>query len=175
MKKPLFKRWYFWVIIIFLLIGFGGSSSSTKTNNETKPTEEVVEVEDAPEPEGTSEVVIETYSLEDYVIYLTKMAEDSFPSDTYDKNIYVKDNTVFFELSAHGLVAEILSNPKEAQDLSKQLLSMSTTMWETEKELTGKEDVNFVFSLLNDTNKENCIILINNDTIIYDAIQELVK
>lgn len=38
MKKPIYKRWWFWVIIAVLVIGIGNSDNDNTTNTDSKPT-----------------------------------------------------------------------------------------------------------------------------------------
>ena len=173
MKKPIYKKWYFWLLIIILLIAFSGKGTNKNQSKNTPPPESTTETTSFESESPLPDTQISKKSLNDYLPFLKTIIEDNFPSDTYDTNIYTDEDTVYFELSAEGLVLNLMENPEEAKELSSSLLAMTEKCWENEKIFMEDENVHFVFNLLNDRNKERIIIYILDNTIIYDATAEL--
>lgn len=164
MKKPLYKRWYFWVIIIFLVIGLGGGTSSKKTTEEPKPTEEIVETISDEES---------TYLSLEETLDLLKSTETFSDKEGFEVNLYLKDDTFFFELSQEGLAEAIIASPADGKEWANTMIESTNSIWTNIKDLTGRDDVNFVLNVLNDQNKENSILYVINDTVIYNAVDEL--
>ncbi len=71
-KKPIFKKWWFWVIIVFaiiVLVAESGESDSSSTSSQTSNTQSISEnsvEESSSEPELTYEEEIATYSEIDF-------------------------------------------------------------------------------------------------------------
>ena len=57
-KKPIFKKWWFWLIVVFILGAFGNSGSDAETTPTTAPTTQAI-TEVTTEPTEAATVSIE--------------------------------------------------------------------------------------------------------------------
>jgi len=182
-KKPIYKRWWFWTLIVLLLLGSfgaGKASSSEETVPETLPP--AVAPEELPAP-AIREVPVATEAAPaeveesdlDYLISLIDpILEENFEnhSISYEDNILTINvwNAGIAEgatLAAAGeseclrLWDDIITNQKE---MCKVLLELVQTM--------GFDDVGVAVNVLNDLNTENVLLTTFNGMVFYDSVND---
>lgn len=77
-KKPIYKKWWFWLIIIILAIGILGGNSDSETEVPTTPAAETSAEETSPEAESIIETEPETTNED--MKYLTETVGLEVPS-----------------------------------------------------------------------------------------------
>lgn len=184
-KKPIFKKWWFWLIVVIIFIGIigsaGGSSeaevpeSSTiepvETISEPSSESEVAPEETKPSSDVTNE---EDISIES-IIDLIELSLDSFDycSVEYNENGFVVDITsegmgeAVSILKSFGL-DETTSEWAEARNNMVLMCDSCIEMIET----FGINDPDVTLNLLDDTNHNNIIIIVKNGVVVYDALAE---
>lgn len=63
-KKPFFKKWWFWAVIIVILFILGSGDSEGSTNNQSNPNSDVSVIEHENHPATELEVTLDTESIE---------------------------------------------------------------------------------------------------------------
>ena len=195
-KKPIFKKWWFWVVVV-LVIGMIGAAAGGDTKDSSagslpstdvstapdptptpdqpseKPgTDPTSEISDEPES-GNSQNIDSSMSLDTLCVLIESVLADNYSGCevTHD------DKSVTVNVWIDGLAAELtLAQMSESSDYEES--------WNTAKEntaslagsicdlidISGREDVYLIFNVLNDLNRENALLSILENTVIYDAM-----
>lgn len=102
MKKPIYKKWWFWVILVILIIGIGGASGSGDTSepNDAAANQPSQENNSTVEPEQPSEPAEVTYKVGDTAVAksYTLAIEDLKVIESGNQFIVPDDGNIFIEI-----------------------------------------------------------------------------
>lgn len=174
-KKPVYKRWWFWALVVCFVLG--SFIERTDTQNDSSP---VIETQSTTAPASTtvetlSETVPETTGIID--IYTAAALIESFVKDNFENyDISCEENTITVNLWMDGLTTSaILASSGNEEALAswntvvEGAKSYSTATSETVDSL-GLDDVVVVVNILNDQNTEKVLLSILNGVVVYDSV-----
>lgn len=102
MKKPIYKKWWFWVILVLLILGIGGASGSDDTaeQNDANANQTQQESNAAVEPEKPQEPEETTYKVGDVAVAksYTLAIEDLKVIESGNQFIGPEDGNIFIEI-----------------------------------------------------------------------------
>lgn len=187
-KKPFYKRWWFWVIVVILVLGScGGISDSSKevpTAAEPAPT---TAAEPAPTTPATEKPSIEkktqeiettasaTSSSEDIdtaIVLIESVLKENFDNYTIsheDRIITInvwEDGIALGAMLASAGNEEFQSSWAEMVENQKVFCNSVCDFVDT----VGLEDVVVVVNILNDGNKDNVLLSVMEGIVIYDSV-----
>lgn len=181
-KKPIFKKWWFWLIIVLLLIGMIGSAGSdegAEANNDTTQEETQQDVQ-AEIKEEVSNPVEETESLEtvdpETIMDLIKVNA----AGNFDYFNIEGDETGFtMYVGMDGLAANVATAKAAGYDetdeswaeAKESLAYMYDSIYEL-METCGMKDPSLMVCVVNDANTENYLLVFYNGEVIYDVMAE---
>ena len=181
-KKSIFKKWWFWALVVVLIAGVGGESEveETTTIESTQVAEEkpVVEetVKEEPVVEKTEEVQAKPKLDENAIMAVAKAAlKDSF--DNVDIKKTTNGSTLYnVLLTSKGFTQATLhynlndSKTKKAYD---KMVKNMQDLCKTYNKLLAENGLEgeFCISIVNDVNTENVLLTTLEDTVIYSAFE----
>lgn len=187
-KKPVYKKWWFWLIVVILLgsLGNGGSKTEAESITTTPPTTEAPTTVPTTEPtiettEATTEATTEqeTISGAEAAKLVMSIIELSI-ADTFDYHKIEGDETgITVTVATNGLVqdmtiAKYSGNGEINQDwvvAREALVSLSDTIYDSAVEF-GMDDPVITLNVLNDQNHDNVILMVMNGIVVYDAMAD---
>jgi hypothetical protein len=188
-EKPLYKKWWFWLIVVAVIgaIGSGGSETeseqiaTTPTTTQATTNEPTTEPTTEPSTEATTEPVAEqeTFSSEDASELVMTMIKLSV-SDKFDYYTVEGDETgitlcVATEGVAEDVVAAKLSGYDENYEpwveAKDNFAGLCSSIYDSAIEF-GMKDPVITLSVLNDQNHDNVLLMIMNGAVVYDVMAE---
>lgn len=189
--KPIFKRWWFWAIIVFVVfcilssIGKTAKDATLSTEplkmSEAEPTETIPIVTTAATvntPES-SETTAEPTEASDATVdpaTIVSLIETTLKGNFENCDVSYKDGIITINLWQDGLAAgamlaqagndECLDSWNEVVENQKDLCLSIVDFVET----FGITDIPVSINVLNDLNKENVLLSILNGVVIYNAL-----
>lgn len=182
-EKPLYKKWWFWLIIV-AVIGFvsnSGDSNKPETESVTPPTVNIPSSEVTEATEATFDTIDpQATEAENEPIDYVLVALDVFLANSYDYHEIEGDETeITINVASDGLaeavtLAKIEGCDETYQpwvDAKKSMISACNSTGEFVKE-SGFENTTIFFNLLNDQNHDNVLLMIMNGAVVYDVMAE---
>lgn len=189
-KKPIYKKWWFWVIVVFFVIGiFSGPGHSESEPSET--INSIAETSAAKVPDTTPITSVAT-------IPSTTAEEDTIPTESTipemptstvagliemalkenftDYSIEYEDDIISVGIWQDGISAGAtlaLAGNQECIDSWNQMVENEIELCSGMKELAdnfGRSDITIMLNVLNDLNTENVLLSIVNGSVFYDAV-----
>lgn len=179
-KKPFYKRWWFWVIVVILVLGScGGMSDSTKdahTVTEPAPTAAITEKPSIEkkklEIETTSPAISSSSDIDTAVVLIESVLKENF--DNY--SISHEDRIITINVWDDGIAlgALIAANGNEEfrsswAEMAENQKHFCETICEFVDTL-GLDDVVVVVNVLNDGNTDNVLLSVMEGVVIYDSV-----
>lgn len=182
-KKPFYKKWWVWVIVVFIVIGSFGNSSEEPTAVTPEPT---VTITESP-AEATAS--IETTEEEPQAESFTDNAErveliidvlESTGKENFDYFKVEGDETGFtIYCAVKGVAADVVFAKAAGYDSSYapwvESKEAMCSFYDSAHELIetfGMDDFALQVLLLNDQNHDNILLGIMFGEVIYDAMNE---
>ena len=187
-KKPFYKKWWFWAIIIFLAIGAIGNSGESDEPTEddisvmaTETTSEVTEEsteETAGEPfEEPSECTEETTATvsDETVLFMIKYAVSSaYENYTVTLEDGILTINVWTDGIAYGAALAMAGDQNmiaEWDSMVENMKVLCNTTTDTIRGM-GRYDIVVVYNVLNDLDTKNVLLSILAGEVFYDAVHE---
>lgn len=127
MKKPIYKKWWFWVIIAILVIGIGNSGDNNTANISSEPTaqQEEVVIEETKVIDKTNQITIDIQNV-GFNSSAVDIVLESIPNvkEKYEKleqhagivwYLYTSDNKYFLIKDSVNDLARISTTEKEIE------------------------------------------------------------
>lgn len=97
-KKPFYKKWWFWVIIAFIVIGsFGSSEENNPTEQVEKPALSQT-VQEESNPAASNDIVVETKQTEENISKEYKNALKK--AESYSNYMYMSKAAIYDQLTS---------------------------------------------------------------------------
>ena len=172
-KKPVYKRWWFWALIVCFVLG--SFIERTDTQNDSSS---VIETQSTTAPASTTvETVPETTGIID--IYTAASLIESFVKDNFENyNISCEENIITVNLWMDGLTASAMlaaSGDEEALTSWNTVVAGTQSYGTTTKETVdslGLNDVAVSINILNDQNTEKVLLSILDGVVVYDSVND---
>lgn len=188
-KQPFFKKWWFWLLMVFIMIGASGNSSPSEGSNTTSTAADIhtnsshsnnpdvtlpssmPNVPSSPtSKESTSS--IEPLDLDSAIAIFEEQTKNIFGENyslSYDEtgvtlNLWQDGLAAGATLAAAGDSDYI----KLWQAMTDSLVSMNTSMVDCLAAI-GYDNMIISLNLLNDSNHDNVLLMIINGAILYDC------
>lgn len=181
-KKPFYKRWWFWVIVVILVLGScGGMSDSSKdTTPVTEPVPTVIAKEKpvvekkATSTETSAPAASSNAEIDTAVSLIESILKENF--DNY--SISHEDSIITINVWDDGIALGALL----AANGNEEFKASWAEMAENQKffcesisdfvDTIGLDDVVVVVNVLNDGNKDNVLLSVMEGVIIYDSVND---
>lgn len=179
-KKPFYKRWWFWVIVVILVLGSCGeisdSSKDVPTAVEPAPTTTIKEKpsieKKTPETETTVSVTSSSADIDTAVVLIESVLKENF--ENY--SISHEDRIITINVWEDGIALDAML----ASGGNEEFKSSWAGMVENQKifcnsvcdfiDTVGLDDVIVVVNVLNDGNKDNVLLSVMEGVVIYDSV-----
>ena len=102
-KKPLYKKWWFWIIVLFVIIAIGSTNDNDKTNNKTVKTNSKVQITISDFSEMSTDEITTWADINNININFTEEY-----SDTVEKDKVISQSTVAGEQIPEGSTIKIV-------------------------------------------------------------------
>ena len=175
---PVYKRWWFWVIIAVAVVALVGVSAGTK---ETAPVETIVAaqteapilphvVTEAPAAEAPSASV----SIDTALMLIDSVMKDNFKH--YD--ISYEDEMVTIDVWDDGIAMGVTLAANGNKDFQNSWNTVVTNQLEfcdsvqTLLETLGLGNVSVFINILNDGNLDNVLLSVWNGVVLYNALTD---
>lgn len=161
-RKPIYKRWWFWTIIILFLLGSCGSSGDDAPNSKDLQTEIASKVING-----------ESVSIEDAILFI-----ESEMTSFENKSVYYKDEMFTIDIWQDGIASTaMLAIAGDGSSLEKWNLVVEAQESYSLNILTllqnmGFENTPIVVNLLNDTNTDKILISVSNGVAFFDCVND---
>lgn len=180
-KKPIYKRWWFWVLVVCFVLGSfikrtdtqSDSSPSIETQYTTATAQKTVETVS----ESVPETVRETTDIVD--IYTAASLIESFVKDNFENcDVSCEEDTITINIWQDGITAGAIlaaAGNQEALGSWNEMVENSRVYSESTSDFVdtmGLEDVFVVVNVLNDQNTEKVLLSILDGTVIYDSVND---
>lgn len=193
-KKPIYKKWWLWVIVAIVLlsaVGAGGEKNSVKepdiptntTQDERpQPTETQTLPAEAPkqeEPDNTDESQADKEAQKQAALAIMKVQFDKILSENFGENyaLEVDDTSTTVNIWSDGVAAgAALAASGDPTTLSTwnnmldSLSEMSKSISAVPTTLELDDNYYCCVNVLNDLNKDNVLASIVNGIVIYDVV-----
>ncbi len=191
-KKPIYKRVWFWIIIVILIIGAfapknKNTTIETKIINEITPTSQptpefiaTFEPRSTPEPtlEPTPEPTSESTDINTIISIIKNNLDINFKDIDVEYDVNYQDNVIAISFSINGLANEAIFY-KNGYLPMDDWVNFVDSMIEAQKNTQalvndlGHPEVSVHFMILNDQNKDNIILGISYGIVIFDGIRDI--
>ena len=181
-KKPIFKKWWFWVIVVLLLIGMIGSSDSEESPETSNNATQVETQQNAQEKieEDVSNTVDETESPSTVDPETIMDLIEVNSAGNFDYFNIEGDETGFtMYVGIDGLAANITAAKAAGFDETEEswveakesMAYMYDSLYEL-IETCGIKDPSLMVIVVNDVNIENYLLVFYNGEVVYDVMAE---
>lgn len=181
-KKPFYKRWWFWVIAVILVLGScGGMSDSSKDTTPVPEATSTVSANEkaAVEKESTKiETAAPATSSSEDIDTAVNLIESVLKEHYNNYTISHEDRIITINIWEDGIaVGALLASQgneecKESWDeMVENVKVFSDSVCEFVDSL-GLDDVTVVINLLNDSNTENVLLTVMEGIVIYDSVND---
>lgn len=171
-KKSIFKKWWFWVLVVVLIAGVGGESEV----EETTTIESTQVAEEKPVAEKTEEVQEEQKLEEGAIIAMAEAVLKRNFDDAVVKK--TTDGAILYNvlITNKGFTQAALSynpNDSEAKAAYDIMVENMQDLCKTYNDLLAENDLEgeFSISIVNDTNTDNVLFTTLEDMVIYSAFE----
>lgn len=183
-KKPIYKKWWFWVIIAVIVIGALGSNKNvSKEDTAARPVEAVetetlvaeeTETTPANEPEATpADEADNVVDLDTVISSIETVLKENYEDNYYiDYDEPMLNVSVWGEgISAGAVLAVNGDEDTKAQwdSIMDSMVSLCDAMQNVLNE-SGHSDVFAVVNVLNDANLDNTLATISFGSVLYDSV-----
>ena len=185
-KKSIFKKWWFWVLVVVLIGSVGENEDeveettiieSTQAKEEKNVNKEEIKTE-SPVVEKTQESQ-ENQKLDEYTILnmVEIMLKRSFDYADIKKTTTENGETFYNVMIANkgfamGTFNANMNDSKIKKDYNKMVKTIQDICKELNKLLVEKElEGEFVISVVNDLNTENVLLMTTENTVIYSVFE----
>lgn len=187
-KKPIFKRWWFWLIVVIVVLGAIGGAGNTgeDAEQETVPsvaatvptTETTIPTTEATVP-TESDAPETTENRDEALSAACSLIEISLAENFSGYDVDYEDSTITVNVWQDGLALALVTaqseDNQESKDAWETVKDNMTVMSDSIRDLIDTlelEDVMLLVNVLNDQNHDNVLLSITEGVVIYDAMAE---
>lgn len=171
-KKPFYKRWWFWAIVVILVLGSCGQAN-TKPSKDAESTAKTAAAVTTEPAEITAAAA--TSSSEEIDNAVT-MIESILRAHYTNYTISHEDNIITISIWQDGIaMGALLASQGNEQcksawdEMVENIKGLCTSVCEFVDTL-GLDDVYVVVNILNDGNTENVLLTVMEGAVIYDSV-----
>lgn len=171
-KKPFYKRWSFWVIVVILLLGSYGQAS-TKSSKDVEPPK-IVAPTVAIKPAETK--VAPPASSNEEIDNAVSMLESILKEHYKNFTISHENSIITISIWEDGVaMGALLASQGDEQCKSSWdgMVESMKVLCNSACELVdalGLDDVSVVLNILNDGNTDNVLLTVMEGAVIYDSV-----
>lgn len=176
-KKPIYKRVWFWVIVVLCFFATIGGNGTDKNNDTTAQVTQATEttpttVETTAPPESTADQT-ETEPVDvDAIVSLVKLSL----GEDVNSDIFLENNIIYINVWMDGIAAGAMyakSGNQENLDAWNDMKDSQAAFCDSICELVetaGHPELSVAFNLLNDMDTSKVLLTILNGVDIYDYV-----
>lgn len=173
-KKPFYKRWWFWVIVVILVLGSCGQAG-TKQSQDTEPTEKPTPTI-ATKPTETTEAAQTSSSadVDTAVAMIESVLKENFKNYSISHEDSIITINVWDDGIAYGALLASAGN-EECKTSWAEMTENQKKFCNSVCEFVDKfglDDVMVVVNVLNDGNTDNVLLSIMEGVVIYDSVND---
>ena len=180
-KKPIYKKWWFVLIVVFLVCSIIGFLFPHKNGRN----EYVVAAEDWADDALKDSATAKVPNVAEKAESTSSLSMDSIVaivedilSDTYDDvQVTLEETTLVLDVTFPGLASAVqdIVTVRSSKLLNKwdEVIVSQTKICSTVMNVlyeSGYKDVDVLVNVLNDLNPKNCLLSIFNESVIYDVV-----
>lgn len=189
-KKPIYTRWWFWVIAVVVFIVIVGAASEGDENpgavrsqpSESVPVTSTPKPTETPKPtpsptvKPTVEPTVKPSENKGVSVEsLCSLIEITLSENFSGYTVIPEENAITVNVWVDGVALEMAVGGAAAEaswEIAKESMMSMFDSIRGVIDAAGRDDVHLMLNVLNDANLENTLLSIFEGTIIYDAMED---